>query len=68
MDHTNNKLTKALFEKLNKNRLKKVIFCHLSKNNNTQEQVEKSLNPILRNNQCDFIEQDSVFDWITIKN
>src|SRR6056300_1308357 len=66
--HTNNKLTKALFEKLNKNRLKKVIFCHLSKTNNTQEQVQKEFEPYFKKYQCDFIEQDSVFDWITIKN
>jgi len=66
--HTNNKLTKALFEKLKKSRLKKVIFCHLSKNNNTQEQVRKEFEPYFKKYQCDFIEQDSVFDWITIKN
>src|SRR6056300_961525 len=51
--HTNNKLTKALFEKLN---------------NNTQEQVQKEFEPYFKKYQCDFIEQDSVFDWITIKN
>lgn len=66
--HTNNQLTKALFEKLNKSRLKKVIFCHLSKNNNTQEQVRKEFEPYFKKYQCDFIEQDNVFDWVTIKN
>lgn len=67
LGHANNDLTFELISRINREKLKKIIFCHLSKLNNHQDIVRKTVNKYFNEFQCEFITQENVFDWSSIK-
>ena len=64
--HVDNKTVKDFIVDIKKENLKKIIFCHLSKNNNSKDLVKRSMGEIFEKYDCEFIEQEKIFDWIQL--
>jgi len=67
LGHANNDLTFELISKINKEKLKKIIFCHLSKLNNHKDIIQNTVKEFFDEFQCEFISQENIFHWSEIK-
>ncbi|MEK9770997.1 MAG: MBL fold metallo-hydrolase [Nitrosomonadales bacterium] len=68
--HLSNKQTCDFLCHLKDQEATKVIFCHMSKNNNSKERIEYELEEFgIKNSfEFDYIEQDKVYSWVNIKD
>ena len=67
LGHANNDLTFDLISQIKKDKLKKIIFCHLSKQNNQKEIIKHTVKEYFDKFQCEFISQENIFNWSEIK-
>ena len=67
LGHANNDLTFDLISQIKKDKLKKIIFCHLSKQNNQKEIIKHTVKQYFDKFQCEFISQENIFNWSEIK-
>jgi phosphoribosyl 1,2-cyclic phosphodiesterase len=67
LGHANNDLTFDLISQIKKDKLKKIIFCHLSKQNNRKEIIQHTVKEYFDKFQCEFISQENIFNWSEIK-
>jgi len=67
LGHANNDLTFDLISQIKKDKLKKIIFCHLSKQNNQKEIIKHTVIEYFDKFQCEFISQENIFNWSEIK-
>jgi phosphoribosyl 1,2-cyclic phosphodiesterase len=67
LGHANNDLAFELISKINKEKLKKIVFCHLSKLNNQKDIIKNTVKGYFDEFQCEFITQENVFSWSEIK-
>lgn len=67
LGHANNDLTFDLISQIKKDKLKKIIFCHLSKQNNQKEIIRHTVKEYFDKFQCEFISQENIFNWSEIK-
>jgi len=67
LGHANNDLTFELISQIKKDKLKKIIFCHLSKQNNQKEIIKHTVKQYFDKFQCEFISQENIFNWSEIK-
>ena len=67
LGHANNDLTFELISQIKKDKLKKIIFCHLSKQNNQKEIIKHTVKEYFDKFQCEFISQENIFNWSEIK-
>lgn len=67
LGHANNDLTFDLISLIKKDKLKKIIFCHLSKKNNQKEIIKHTVKEYFDKFQCEFISQENIFNWSEIK-
>jgi phosphoribosyl 1,2-cyclic phosphodiesterase len=67
LGHANNDLTFDLISQIKKDKLKKIIFCHLSKQNNQKEIIKQTVKEYFDKFQCEFISQENIFNWSEIK-
>ena len=67
LGHANNDLTFDLISQIKKDKLKKIIFCHLSKQNNQKEIIKHTVKEYFDKFQCEFISQENIFKWSEIK-
>jgi len=67
LGHANNDLTFELISQIKKDKLKKIIFCHLSKQNNQKEIIKQTVEEYFDKFQCEFISQENIFNWSEIK-
>jgi phosphoribosyl 1,2-cyclic phosphodiesterase len=66
--HISNKITREFIEKIDKKKLQKIILCHVSKNNNNSSLIKKELGDIFDKYNCEFVNQDEIYEWVSIKN
>jgi len=67
LGHANNDLTFELISQINKEKLKKIVFCHLSKLNNQKEIIKNTVKEYFNEFKCEFISQENIFNWSEIK-
>lgn len=67
LGHANNDLTFDLISQIKKDKLKKIIFCHLSKQNNQKEIIKHTVKEYFDKFKCEFISQENIFNWSEIK-
>ena len=64
--HVDNTTVRDFIMDIEKENLEKIIFCHLSKNNNSKDLIKISMGEIFEKYDCEFIEQEKIFDWIQL--